>query len=54
LAINADTLATGLDETNHTHHQDALEVQAYQTIYTGGKKVIFEVGDKDYVSMGHF
>ena len=52
--IQADPFPAGLVETLHTLHKNLQEVQANQTNYTGGKEVVFEVGDKVWLSTWHF
>jgi hypothetical protein len=52
--IQADTFAAGLEETHQTLRKNLQEAQANQTKYAGGKEVIFEVGDKVWLSTRHF
>jgi hypothetical protein len=52
--IQADTFAAGLEETHQTLHKNLQEAQANQTKYTGSKEVVFEVGDKVWLSTRHF
>jgi len=52
--IQADTFAAGLEETHQTLRKNLQEAQANQTKYTGGKEVVFEVGDKVWLSTRHF
>jgi len=52
--IQADTFAAGLEETHQTLRKNLQEAQANQTMYAGGKEVIFEVGDKVWLSTRHF
>jgi hypothetical protein len=52
--IQADTFAAGLEETHQTLCKNLQEAQASQTKYTGGKEVVFKVGDMISLSMGHF
>ena len=52
--IQADTFAAGLEETEQTLRKNLHEAQANQTKYAGGKEVIFEVGDKVWLSTRHF
>jgi hypothetical protein len=52
--IQADTFAVGLEESHQTLRRNMQEAQAIQTKYAGGKEVVFEVGDKVWLSMRHF
>jgi hypothetical protein len=52
--IQADTFAAGLEETHQTLRKNLQEAQANQTKYAGGKEVVFEVGDKVWLSTQHF
>jgi len=52
--IQADPFAAGLEETHQTLHKNLQEAQANQTKYAGGKEVVFEVGDKVWLSTRHF
>jgi hypothetical protein len=52
--IQADTVADGLEETHQTHRKNLQEVQASQTQYASGKEVVFEVGDRVWLSTWHF
>jgi hypothetical protein len=51
--IKADTFAAGLEETHQTLRKNWQEAQAIQTKYAGGKEVVFEVGDKVWLSTRH-
>jgi len=51
--IQADSFAAGLEETHQTLQKNLQEAQANQTKYTGGKEVVFEVGDKVWLSTRH-
>jgi len=52
--IQADAFAAGLEETHQTLRKNLQEAQANQTKYAGGKEVVFEVGDKVWLSTRHF
>jgi len=52
--IQADTFAAGLEETHQTLCWNLQEAQARQMKYAGGKEVVFEVGDKVWLSTRHF
>jgi hypothetical protein len=52
--IHADTFAAGMEETHETVPGTLQEAQARQTKYTGGKEVVFKVGDKVWLSTRHF
>jgi hypothetical protein len=52
--IQADTFAAGLEETHQTLRKNLQQAQANQRKYAGGKEVIFEVGDKVWLSTRHF
>jgi hypothetical protein len=52
--IQADTFAPGLEETHQTLCKNLQEAQANQTKYAGGKEVVFEIGDKVWLSTRHF
>jgi len=52
--IQADAFTAGLEETHQTLCQNLQEAQANQTKYAGGKEVVFEVGDKVWLSTRHF
>jgi len=52
--IQADTFAAGLEETHQTLGKNLQEAQARQMKYAGGKEVVFEVGDKVWLSTRHF
>jgi hypothetical protein len=54
LEIQADTFAAGLEETHQTLRKNLQEAQTRQTKYAGGKEVVFEVGDKVWLSTRHF
>jgi hypothetical protein len=50
----AEKFAAGLAETHQTLHKKLQEAQANQMKYAGGKEVVFEVGDKVWLSTRHF
>jgi hypothetical protein len=52
--IQADTFAAGLEETHQTLRRNLQEAQAHQIKYAGGREVVFEVGDKVWLSTRHF
>jgi transposase InsO family protein len=52
--IQPDTVAAGLEETYQTLRRNLQEAEANQTKYAGGKEVVFEVGDKVWLSTRHF
>jgi hypothetical protein len=52
--LQADTFAAGLEEIHKTLRKNLKEAQARQTKYAGGKEVVFEVGDKVWLSTRHF
>jgi len=52
--IQSDTFAAGLEETHRTLRRNLQEAQARQMKYAGGKEVVFEVGDKVWLSTRHF
>jgi len=52
--IQAHTFAAGLDETHQTLRKNLQEAQANQTKYASGKAVVFEVGEKVWLSTRHF
>jgi len=52
--IQADTFVAGLEETHQTLRRDLEEAQAIQMKYTGGKQVVFEIGDFVWHSTRHF
>jgi hypothetical protein len=52
--IQADAFAAGLEETHQTLCKNLQEAQANQTKYAGGKEVVFEVADNDWLSLQHF
>jgi hypothetical protein len=52
--IQADTFTAGLEETHQTLRKNLQEAQANQTKYAGGTEVVFEIGDKVWLSMWHF
>jgi hypothetical protein len=54
LEIQADTIAAGLEETYQTLRKNLQEAQTRQTKYAGSKEVVFEVGDKVWLSTLHF
>ena len=51
--IQADTFAAGLEETHQTLRKNLQEAEASQAKYTGGNEVVFEVGDKVWLSTRH-
>jgi hypothetical protein len=53
LDIQADTMTTGLEETHQTHCENLQEAQACQTKSAGGKEIVFDVGDKVWLSTRH-
>ena len=53
-AIQADPFAAGLEETHQTLRKTLQEALANQTKYASGKEVVFEVGDKVWLSTWHF
>jgi len=52
--IQADTFAAGLEETHQALRKNLQEAQANQTKYAGGKDVVFEIGERVWLSMQHF
>jgi len=52
--IHADIFAPGLEETHQTLCKYLQEAQSNQTKYAGSKEVVFEVGDKVWLSTRHF
>jgi len=52
--IQEDTFAAGLEDTHQTLRRNLQEARADQTKYAGAKKVVFEVGDKVWLSTRHF
>jgi len=52
--IQPHSFAAGLEETHQTLRENLQEAQASHTKYTGGKEVVFGVGDKVWLSMWHF
>jgi hypothetical protein len=49
-----DILRKGLEETHLVLREDTLEDLEKQTKYAGGKEITFEVGDRVWLSTGHF
>jgi len=45
----ADTFAAGMEETHQTFCKNLQQAQASQTLYAGGREVVFEVGVTDGV-----
>ena len=54
LDIQADTMATGLEETHQTFFKNMPEAQPCQTKYVGGKVVVFEVENMVWISICRF
>jgi len=52
--IQAETFAAGLEETDQTLRKNLQEAQPNQTKHAGGKEVVFEVGDRVWLSTWHF
>jgi hypothetical protein len=52
--ILADTFALGLEDTHQTLRKNLQEAQANQTKHAGSKAVVFEVGDRVWLSTRHF
>ena len=52
--IHADTFAAGLEETHQTLRKNLLEAQASQTKHSGSKDIVFEIGDRVWLSTRHF
>jgi hypothetical protein len=48
--IHADAFTADSEQTHQTFRKNLQEAQANQTKYAGGKEVVFEVGDKVWLS----
>jgi hypothetical protein len=48
--IQGDATLEGLAETNLTLRENILEAQQRHTKYAGGKEIMFDIGDKEWLS----
>jgi hypothetical protein len=54
LEILADAMVSGMEDTHRLLWESLLEAQVPQSKYAGGKDATFEVGNKVWLSTGHF